>query len=406
MKRIHILTALAAAAIGVVGMTLPTASDEIAIRCKCTVAKEVRHLAPSAPCCKPDPAPQRVPVDLVICLDTSGSMTGLIDSARARLWDIVNEFSKARPLPQLRVALLTYGSPNLATPAQGYVVRQCDLTGDLDTIYSKMMAMRTNGGDEYVGWVLNDAVHTLSWSPDPRALRLIYVAGNESADQAAAQFNFRSVAKLAREKDIVINAIYAGDRNQGIGEMWESVAQHGGGSYAAIDMNEATYQIPTPHDDTLSRLNIELNATYVPYGAAGDEGRRNQHDQDKNAAVTGEQSVGARIAAKATALYNNSMWDLVDAAAETDFRIDAVKKEELPENMQAMTPAEQEAYIAGMSRARGAVQEKIKEVSAQREAFIRAQRERQKGDQSGLDDALLESIHEHAKKKGIEFSGE
>ena len=30
------------------------------------------------------------PVDLVIALDVSGSMSGLIDSAKQRLWDIVN----------------------------------------------------------------------------------------------------------------------------------------------------------------------------------------------------------------------------------------------------------------------------------------------------------------------------
>ncbi len=35
-------------------------------------------------------------VDLVICLDVSGSMNGLIDSAKIRLWDIVNELAKLK----------------------------------------------------------------------------------------------------------------------------------------------------------------------------------------------------------------------------------------------------------------------------------------------------------------------
>jgi hypothetical protein len=353
------------------------------------------------------PAPERIEVDLVICLDTSGSMTGLIDSARARLWDIVNEFGQARPMPKLRVGLLTYGSPNLANAAQGFVVRQIDLTDDLDSVYAKMMSMTTNGGAEYVGWVLNDAVRTLSWSRDPRALRLIYVAGNESADQAAEQFNFRRVSQIATGQDIVINAIYAGDRSQGISEMWEAVAQHGGGTYAAIEMNEATYQIPAPQDVMLQKLNIELNATYIPYGARGREGRENQLAQDGNAERMGGQSAGSRVAAKASRLYSNSFWDLVDAVADKDFRLDSVDKEELPEAMQSMTPAERDAYVNGMRAARDTVQQKIKKLSEERDEFLRQERARQKsGDSSGLDDALLESIHKHAKKKGFEFSGE
>jgi hypothetical protein len=50
-------------------------------------------------------------VDLVIALDVSGSMEGLIDSAKQRLWDITNELAKASPTPDLRVAILSYGKP-------------------------------------------------------------------------------------------------------------------------------------------------------------------------------------------------------------------------------------------------------------------------------------------------------
>ena len=38
-------------------------------------------------------------VELAICLDTSGSMDGLINSARQKLWTIVNDLAKAEPTP-------------------------------------------------------------------------------------------------------------------------------------------------------------------------------------------------------------------------------------------------------------------------------------------------------------------
>src|SRR5262249_532078 len=49
-------------------------------------------------------------IDVVICLDTSGSMDGLIDSAKNKLWDIVNELAKIKPAPNLRVGLYSYGN--------------------------------------------------------------------------------------------------------------------------------------------------------------------------------------------------------------------------------------------------------------------------------------------------------
>ena len=59
-------------------------------------------------------------IDVVIALDVSGSMDGLIDSAKQRLWDIVNELGRAQPQPELRMALLRYGNPDYGSES-GFV---------------------------------------------------------------------------------------------------------------------------------------------------------------------------------------------------------------------------------------------------------------------------------------------
>ena len=351
----------------------------------------------------PPASAARKPIDLVICLDTSGSMTALIDSARSRIWDIVNELATVKPTPRFRVGLFTYGTPHLSTAAAGWVVRQTDLTDDLDTVYSKMMAMSTSGGDEFVGWVLNDAVKTMSWSTDPGALKLIFVCGNESADQAAERFNFRSVAEQARAQGIVINAIFAGDRAQGLNEKWEEVARHGGGSFHAIDMQEGTYQIETPQDKILIDLNVELNATYIPYGQRGAAGAANQQAQDKNAARVGRQSSSSRVAAKATALYSNAFWDLVDAYASEGLKLEEVPADDLPEKMRSMSVGERKAYVEGMRTSREAIHQKILEANKAREVFIKEERAKKGSIKAGLDDAMLKALREQAVKKGFEF---
>lgn len=348
------------------------------------------------------PSPSTVPIDLVICLDTSGSMTQLIDSARGRIWDIVTELGGATPTPKLRVGLLTFGTPETSSAEQGWIVRQSDLTDDLDAIYAKMMALETKGGDEFVGWVLDDAVKTMSWSEEAAALRLIFVAGNESADQGADQRNFRYVAEAARAADIIVNPVYAGQRDQGVTEMWDQVATHGGGDYAAIDMKAGTIQIATPQDAILNALNGELNATYIPYGALGAAGLANQLAQDANAGKMGVQSCSSRVAAKGCGLYSNASWDLVDATTQAEFDLTALKTHELPEHMRDMTPDARRNYVEGVRAVRKAIHDKIQTVTAERKVWLQT-KTRKRGGGESLDNAILASLRRQAGAKGFTF---
>ena len=86
------------------------------------------------------PEPVERPIDLVICLDTSNSMDGLIGAAKIKLWDIVNELGRAHPRPHLRVGLYTYGTPSYGVES-GYVRKEIDLTDDLDSVYAKLTAL-------------------------------------------------------------------------------------------------------------------------------------------------------------------------------------------------------------------------------------------------------------------------
>ncbi|GJM23892.1 MAG: hypothetical protein DHS20C16_03070 [Phycisphaerae bacterium] len=329
-------------------------------------------------------------------------MTQLIDSARSRLWDVVNELATIKPTPVLRVGLLTYGTPGNSSAKNGWVVRQLDLTSDLDEVYAKMMAMTTSGGDEYVGWVLNDAVEEMSWTSDPRALKIVWVAGNESADQARSSFDFRYVAETAQAKRIIINSIYAGNRQQGINEMWHEVASHGKGSYSAIDMAQGTIQIQTPYDKRLSELNATLNDTYIAFGQQGREMKRRQSLQDANAAQMGVEAEASRVAAKSTRLYTNDFWDLVDASKKKDFDLDDIDTKDLPAPMQTMTRDEQVAYMEGKAAERATVQSQIQEINNDRQRFIKNEREKSKtADKKGLGDAMLAALRQQALDSGF-----
>ena len=106
-----------------------------------------------------DPTPGR-PVDLVLCIDTSNSMDGLIESAKLKLWDVVNELAKVKPTPILRVALYNYGNDNF-TAESGWVKQELELTTDLDAVYAKLNGLKTRGGTELVARVTRQAIKDL-----------------------------------------------------------------------------------------------------------------------------------------------------------------------------------------------------------------------------------------------------
>ena len=163
-------------------------------------------------------------------------------------------------------------------------------------------------------------------------------------------------------------------------------------------MQAGTDQIATPYDRMLIELNVELNATYVPYGQAGLRGRRNQEEQDANAARMGGQSAASRVVAKSSKLYENARWDLVDSRERADFDLSKVRKEDLPKEMRVMTTIEQTKYLEKKKTTRAGIQKRIQEVSMEREVHIKNERTRLGKKDNALDDAMKEAIRKQLKE--------
>src|SRR2546421_10348602 len=126
---------------------------------------------------KPAPAKEKT-IDVVLCLDVSNSMDGLIASAKIKLWDIVNDLGKVKPTPNLRVGLYSYGHNNYPRD-RGWVRKELDLTTDLDSVYQKLNGLTTFGGEEYVARVCRDAIAEQKWADGKKTLKMIFVCGNE-----------------------------------------------------------------------------------------------------------------------------------------------------------------------------------------------------------------------------------
>ncbi len=349
------------------------------------------------------PANNRPQVDIAICLDISGSMEGLIDSAKARLWSIVNDLALAKPTPSLRVALLTFGC-DAYDSASGWVVVDSDLTEDLDLISQKLFALRTNGGTEFVGRVVDKAARSLAWSASADSLRIILVAGNEGADQDH-EVTYQTACRGSIEKGIIVNSIYCGSAVDPIAVAWADVAKVADGQFLCIDQSTGAQVASTPFDKALGELSTSINTTYLPTGEKGRAAWANQTEQDRNAAGLGGGVAAQRCATKGGDVYDNSSWDLVDGCAQGTLKLEELKDEDLPKELQGKTLAEKKALVATKQAERTKIQGEIQALQAKREAFlIEEAKKNATATGATLDDALRGAIRSQAQKKNFSWA--
>jgi hypothetical protein len=350
-----------------------------------------------------DEKPAPADIDVVICLDVSGSMNGLIDSAKIKLWDIVNDLGKVKPTPNLRVGLYSYGHTTY-DPKAGWVRKEVDLTVDLDTVYQKLNGLTINGGEEYVARVTRDAIKDQKWSASPKALKLIFVCGNEPASQDPT-LKLADVAEMAKKAGIVINCIFCGPANDPDAADWKEYAKMCQGRFTSIDMNRnVVARIATPQDKELNDLSAKLNSTYVVYGGRrGEAAQQNQYAQDFNATKAAPAAAATRAVSKVSGLYRNDSWDLVDRMRnDKDFDIKKVPVEELCEEMKKMTPEEREKHVKEMAAKRDAIQKEISALAQKREAYIKEELKKNPNPaDKAFDDAIRSALKEQAGRQGI-----
>ncbi|HZN39072.1 MAG TPA: VWA domain-containing protein [Planctomycetota bacterium] len=340
------------------------------------------------------------PVDLAICLDISGSMNGLLNAARQNLWAVVNDLAKLQPAPTLRVALLTYGC-SAYDPEKGWVRVETAFTTDLDAVSQKLFALSTNGGEEYVARVMQAALTELSWSSDPKALKLMFVAGNEPASQDP-KVDGPSQSRAAIGQGIVVNTIYCGNPAHEEAAGWRAVATLADGKFAAIEQDNG-FVVSTPFDTQLAELSAAMNTTYVPYGSQAVVWAQNQVAQDSNAAGLNSAAAATRCQTKASTLYCNSHWDLVDACNEPTFKLENVKKEDLPEALRKLSTDELRAHVAAQKKKRDEIKQQVEALGKQRDAHV--QHELQRAGEAGsklFEQAVLESVRQQAEARGFQ----
>jgi len=340
-------------------------------------------------------------IKVALILDTSNSMDGLIDQAKAQLWSVVNELSDARcdgRIPSLEIALYEYGNDRLPM-REGYIRLVTPFARDLDLISEKLFALKTDGGSEYCGQVIQTSVKALDWGDRPNDLKMIFIAGNEPFDQG--NINYRDACRMAYQSDISVNTIFCGDFQEGVNTFWKDGATLGRGDYMNIDQDCSYRYVKSPYDEKIMELNQQLNKTYVAYGAEGSARVSLQAEQDANAVQLNMDAAISRVASKSKKTYNNTQWDLVDASEEDEFQIAEIAEEALPDEMKGMTAQQKADYIQKKKLEREKISQEIAQYSAKRQEYVAKKQQEESGNM--LDKAIVTAVKAQAKAKNITF---
>lgn len=352
------------------------------------------------------PTASKSTIQVAILLDVSNSMDGLINQAKAQLWNMVSVMGKAScngATPNIEIALYEYGR-SVNNVQNGYVKQISGFTTDLDKLSQQLFGLTTNGGDEYCGHVIYNSLNELNWNAAPGNFRVVFIAGNE--DFLQGDITFTKACQLAKQKGVIVNTIYCGSKTMGIQEHWNLGSECGNGSYTNINENAKEDEVETPYDSLLFSLNDKLNGTYIGYGLNGTLGFSNQKKMDV-ANVNLSTAAGIkRITVKGKKnLYKNSQWDMVDAYAADSTAFTKMRTSELPDSLQKKSKEEIKNIINAKTAERTAVQNQIGELSTKREAYITAEKAKKavNNNQPTLESEIEKIIREQAKRFNMQI---
>lgn len=342
-------------------------------------------------------------IQVAILFDTSNSMDGLIDQAKSRIWNIVNEVSSLRyngTAPDIEFALYQYGNDGLE-PSDHYIQQILNLTTDMDLLSEKLFGLRTNGGSEFCGAVIGRSLSDLNWSANANDLKMIYIAGNEPFNQGP--IDYKSECKKAADKGIFINTIFCGNYDEGVRTFWKDGASCSNGDYFNIDSDRKVVHIDTPYDKDINSYNDSLNHTYYGIGSYGRMKKASQATQDENAelqsvAVKAERSI---VKSKGGKAYNNASWDLIDATEEGK-DIKEIPEEDLPDEFKGLSDEEKEKLLEKKKADRMRYQKTISDLAQKRQAYIDEEMKK-RSNTEGVDDfgsSVNESIMKKAESAG------
>jgi metal-sulfur cluster biosynthetic enzyme len=320
-------------------------------------------------------AAARPTVEVAFVLDTTGSMGGLLEGAKRKIWSIATSAVDANPDADIRIGLVAYRDIG-----DEYVTRTFDLTTDIQDIYGNLLDLKARGGGDWpesVNEALDVAVNKLQWTKGSDTRRIVFLVGDAPPHMDYAQdAKYPKTLAVAKQRDIVVNAVLAGNARD-TERVWQDIAQLGDGRFIPIPQDGGDLVvIETPYDHDIIILQKEINGTVIPFGP-----QKLQKRVEEKTRQLAQVAAAAPSSASDMASYLNKRakisseavtgdGDLVSAVAAGHTNIASIKDDELPDTLRKLTPEQRKAEIEKQTQTRKSLNEKLAALVQKRDAFV------------------------------------
>lgn len=343
--------------------------------------------------------PDRPRVEVVFCLDITGSMTGLINAAKQKIWSICNQISTGTPTPYVKVGLVAYRDRG-----DTYVTKVFDLTDDLDGIHGHLMQMQAQGGGDFpesVNQALHEAVTKISWSGERKTLRLIFLVGDAPPHMDYPDdVKYPETCRLAVKKDIIINTVQCGAHKQ-TQKYWTDICRLAEGSYVQIGHDGGpVVAVTTPYDVDLAKINGELARRTLVFGSQARQAEAAAKAQAGAGLAAPEQADRAGFLARNNA--GGTAYDLLFNVQTAKVKLEQLKKDELPPELRDLTLEQQKTYLDKIDGERKELTQRAIELDRKRSEFIaKKQAEAEKGKAGSFDSQVLGILQQQAARNNL-----
>jgi Mg-chelatase subunit ChlD len=360
----------------------------------------------AAPVVTTIPLTQKHRIEVVFVLDTTSSMSGLIQAAKEKIWSIATTMASANQAPDIKMGLVAFRDRG-----DDYVTKVLDLSNDLDSMYAQLTDFKAQGGGdgpESVNQALHEAITNVSWSKDSNVYRVAFLIGDAPPHMDYPNdVKYPATLALAKKNGIVVNTIQSG-QNSSATPAWQNIAALGNGEYFQVENSGNAVAVNTPFDQKLSELSASLESTRLYFGNEADkkiqknklDASNKLHDELSVAALARRATYNATTSGKANFLGKG---ELVEAVTSGEISLDEIEAEQMPESMQAMAPEEQLAVIEKQFKKRNQIKQEIAKLSQSRSQFIKEKVVELGGVEDSLDAKIYSAVKEQAKSIGLAY---
>ena len=345
----------------------------------------------------------RPTVEVAFVLDTTGSMGGLIEGAKRKIWSIATAIVDSNPDADVRIGLVAYRDIG-----DDYVTRTFELTADIQDLYANLLEVKARGGGDWpesVNEALDVAVNKLRWTLSGDSRRIVFLVGDAPPHMDYAQdTKYPTTLAVAKQKDIIVNAVLAGTARD-TERVWRDIAQHGNGRFIPIPQDGGqVVVIETPFDDDIIILQREINGTVIPYGPRAlqkrteDKTRQLAQVAAAAPAQASEMAVYLNKRARATSEAVTGDGDLVSDVKAGRTSFSALKDDDLPENFRALKPEQRMDELDRQMNQRKALNEKLAALVARRDKFVADARDKAPPKASSFDRVVEDTLKAQIKR--------